>query len=390
VGSSATTLAVIMGTLVNGVTAFFLPMEVSEGWARSDVAGINSFGLIGLAVGSVVMGYVADRLTMRTICLLAASVVGGCLIAASQATSLWTLYALFFLAGALGGGTMFAPIFAYVGNWFPKASGVAIGVAAAGQAVGQGGVPYLAAYLTDTLGWRNAMLSLGCLALAVLLPLACGMRQAPAASVRPSLAEPQMQPGLAVPLLSAAVFFCCTCMAVPLMHLMPLIQSFCIPGTDAGSVMFVMLLAAIGGRVAYGKLCDLIGSEQSWFVASALQTVGVLAFTQFGSLRAFMIFAIVYGFAYAGVMTSLLVTTRKLTPVRNKAMWMGVVLSFAWLGHAFGGFQGALAFDLTEGYGVSFAAGATAGAANLVLIGTLIWLTRANARPPAFALPAAR
>jgi len=60
----------------------------------------------------------------------------------------------------------------------------------------------------------------------------------------------------------------------------------------------------------------------------------------------------------------------------------------AWLGHAFGGFQGALVFDLTEGYGASFAAGATAGAANLVLIGTLIWLTRANARPPVLALGA--
>ena len=149
-------------------------------------------------------------------------------------------------------------------------------------------------------------------------------------------------------------------------------------------------MRGIGGRIAYGKLCDLIGSAHSWFVASTLQTIGVLAFTQFGSLQAFMIFALVYGFAYAGVMTSLLVTTRKLTPVRNKAMWMGIVLSFAWLGHAFGGFQGALVFDLTEGYGASFAAGATAGAANLVLIGTLIWLTRANARPPAFALPEAR
>jgi predicted MFS family arabinose efflux permease len=171
---------------------------------------------------------------------------------------------------------------------------------------------------------------------------------------------------------------------VPLMHLMPLMQGFCISSTDAGGVMFAMLLAAIAGRVAYGKLCDLIGATHSWFVASALQTVGVLAFTQFGSLREFSLFAIVYGFAYAGVMTSLLVTTRTLTPARNKAAWMGLVLSFAWLGHAFGGFQGAFAYDLTAGYGAGFAAGALAGVGNLILVGTLIWLTRPRARPPAF------
>jgi predicted MFS family arabinose efflux permease len=312
--------------------------------------------------------------------------MGVCLIAASQAGSPWMLSALFFVAGALGGGTLFAPIFAYVGNWFPKGAGVAIGVAAAGQAVGQGAVPFLAAWLIEPLGWRNAMLALGCGTLAILLPLACGMRRAPPAASAASSHEPQLKPALAVPMLSGAVFFCCTCMAVPLMHLMPLMQNLCISSTDAGGVMFAMLLAAIAGRVAYGKLCDKIGATRSWFVASALQTMGVLAFTQFASLREFLLFSIVYGFAYAGVMTSILVTVRALTPARNKATWMGIVLSFAWLGHAFGGFQGAFAYDLTAGYQAGFAAGALAGAGNLILVGTIIWLTRPKARSPRFAV----
>ena len=45
-------LALVMGTLVNGLTAFFIPMEAAEGWGRSGIAAINSFGLLGLAVGS--------------------------------------------------------------------------------------------------------------------------------------------------------------------------------------------------------------------------------------------------------------------------------------------------------------------------------------------------
>jgi MFS family permease len=389
VGGGAAMLAVIMGMLVNGLTAFFVPMEHSEGWARADIASINSFGLIGLAVGSVVMGYVADRLSIRAVCLFAASTTGVCLIAASQAGSPWMLCALFFLAGALGGGTLFAPIFTHVGNWFPKGAGVAIGVAAAGQAVGQGGIPFLAAFLIESVGWRNAMLALGCGTFAVLLPLACGMRQAPTAGI-PSFHDPQLQPALAVPMLSAAVFLCCTCMAVPLMHLMPLMQSLCISSTDAGAIMFIMLFAAIAGRVAYGKLCDKIGANRSWFVASALQTIGVLAFTQFGNMREFLLFSIVYGFAYAGVMTSLLVAVRALTPARNKAMWMGIVLSSAWLGHAFGGFQGAFAYDLTAGYGAGFAAGAFAGASNLILVGLLSWLAGPKTGAPKFAVSGSR
>jgi len=372
-GVSAVLLAIVMGTLVNGLTAFFVPMETAEGWARAEIAGINACGLLGLAIGSVTTGFMASRLGMRLTGIISACAVGGCLIAASQATSVWTLYALFLLAGAIGGGLLFAPVFAYVGNWFPKAPGIAIGIAAAGQAIGQGGIPLLAAFLIESLGWRGAMLTLGLGTVAVLVPAASFLREAPPQPAS-SLPSGGIPPAAAIPLLSLAVFFCCACMAVPLMHLMPLIESFCIPPTQAGGVMLAMLLAAVVGRVAYGKLCDSIGAIRSWMIASLLQTLGVLAFTQFGTLRAFGLFGIVYGFAYAGVMTSLLVTARELTPSRNKATWMGIVLSFAWLGHAVGGLQSAWLFDLTAGFGAGFALGAAAGVGNLAVVGILLWL----------------
>jgi MFS family permease len=377
VGSAALMLAVVMGTLVNGLTAFFIPVETAEGWGRSGIAAINSFGLIGIAVGSVVMGFVSDRIGIRAICLIAVTAMGACLLLSAQAQALWQLYVIFFLAGALGGGALFAPIFATVGNWFPGMAGLAIGIAAAGQAVGQGGVPFVSAYLIDQFGWRGAMTALGAATLAVLLPLAAGMRDAPAAVAASGAAQvPPVPPAVAVPVLSAAVFFCCACMAVPLMHLMPLIQGFCIAATDAGGVMFAMLLAAILGRIAYGKLCDMIGPLQSWAVASILQTLGVLAFTQFTSLQGFMIFGIVYGFAYAGVMTSILVSVRALTPAHRRGALMGIILACAWVGHAVGGYQGAAVFDLTGSYAGGFLIGSAAGVLNLALVCTLLLFAR--------------
>jgi MFS family permease len=370
-------LALVMGMLVNGLTAFLIPIESTEGWRRGDIAAINSFGLAGLAVGSVVMGFVSDRIGIRAICLIAVTMMGVCLILTSEVNALWQVYVIFFLAGVFGGGTLFAPIFATVGNWFPRMAGLAIGIAAAGQAAGQGGVPFLSAYLIEAFGWRGAMTALGLITLAVLIPLAACMRDAPASAG--SLSEtqvPPIAPAAAVPILCAAVFFCCTCMAVPLMHLMPLIQGYCIPATDAGGVMFAMLLAAILGRVAYGKLCDIIGPVQSWAVASLLQTLGVLAFTQFVSLQGFLLFGVVYGFAYAGVMTSLLVAARALTPAHRRGSLMGIILAFGWLGHAFGGYQGAIAFDLTASYATGFVIAAAAGVINLVLVTLLLVLGR--------------
>jgi MFS family permease len=376
-GSAALMLALVLGTLVNGLTAFFIPMEAAEGWGRSGIAAINSFGLLGLAVGSVVMGFVSDRIGIRALCLVAVTAMGACLVLTAQAHALWQVYVIFFLAGALGGGALFGPLFATVGNWFPGMAGLAIGIAAAGQAVGQGGVPFLSAYLIERLGWRGAMIALGTATLAVLIPLAACMREAPApARASRAVQVPPIPSVVAVPVLSAAVFFCCACMAVPLMHLMPLIQGFCIPATDAGGVMLAMLLAAILGRVAYGKLCDMIGPLQSWAVASILQTAGVLAFTQFTSLQGFLIFGVVYGFAYAGVMTSILVSTRALTPEHRRGAFMGIILAFAWIGHAFGGYQGAAAFELTGSYAGGFVIGSAAGLVNLGLVSMLLLLAR--------------
>nr|QDP27072.1 MFS transporter [Bradyrhizobium cosmicum] len=383
-GSAALMLAMIMGTLVNGLTAFFVAMEAAEGWGRSEIAAINSFGLLGIAAGSVIMGFVSDRLGIRPICLIAVAVMGACLLLTAYADAPWQLYVIFFLAGALSGGALFAPIFATVGNWFPTSAGLAIGVAAAGQAVGQGGVPFLSAYLIERFGWRGAMIALGTAILVTLLPLAAFMRDAPAATASGAAAQiPQIRPSVAVPILSVAVFFCCACMAVPLMHLMPMIQGLCIPATDAGGVMLAMLLAAIVGRIAYGKLCDMIGPLSSWAVASSLQTAGVLAFTQFASFRGFLIFSIVYGFAYAGVMTSVLVSARALTPPARRGALMGIILAFAWIGHAFGGYQGAATFDLTGSYTTAFAIGSAAGVLNLALVMTLLVLSHRRNLPAA-------
>ncbi|MHA1548483.1 MAG: MFS transporter, partial [Alphaproteobacteria bacterium] len=177
--AAAAMLAIAMGQLVNGLSVFFIPLQLEFGWPRGSIALINSIGLVGLAIGGIVMGSVADRVSIRNICLFGAVVVGVCVFAASRATALWQFYALFFIAGAFGGGSLFAPLIALVGNWFRVGAGLAIGIASAGQAVGQGGVPFGTAFLIEALGWRDAFAVQGIIALAILVPLALLMRAPP-------------------------------------------------------------------------------------------------------------------------------------------------------------------------------------------------------------------
>ncbi len=53
-----------------------------------------------------------------------------------------------------------------------------------------------------------------------------------------------------------------------------------------------------------------------------------------------------------------------------------IILAFAWLGHAFGGYQGAAAFDLTGSYESGFLIGSAVGVMNLALVSMLLMLAR--------------
>lgn len=380
----AAILAIAMGQIVNGLSVFFIPLEKAFGWPRAEIALINSAGLAGLAIGGIVMGGLADRIPIRSIALFGGAAFGVCMLLASQADALWQLYGLFFLAGFFGGGSLFAPLIALVGNWFRTGAGLALGIAAAGQAVGQGAVPFGSAFLIQAFGWSGALATLGAISLVVLLPLALLIKGPPVLSEATAAAAEEEAVPLSVGTvkfwMSIAVLGCCTCMSVPLMHLVPLVQGNGISAPDAGSVLFLMLIVAILGRVAFGKLADMIGAIPAYMTASLWQTLLVFPFTQIHSLGAFYVYAAIFGFGYAGVMTGVLTTTRALTTPANRSGANGVILGFAFIGHAVGGYQGGLFFDLTGSYTVSFTNAALAGVVNLAIVGSLyLTIRRRNA-----------
>jgi MFS family permease len=379
--AAAVILALSMGLLINGLTVFFVPLEKEFGWQRGDIALINTFGLIGLAVGGIVMGRLADRFGTLRICLTGAAVLGLCVLASAYANRLWQFYALFLVAGAMGGAAFFAPVVALVGNWFKTGAGLALGIVSAGQAVGQGGIPLAAAMLIAEFGWRGALTGLGAAILAVVVPLVFLMRQpphtgGPVGAVDDTPPVGNLPHGVVVVTISVAVVGCCTLMAVPLMHLFPLMQGRGIAAADAGGVMLAMLTVGVAGRVFFGKLADMIGALPAYMTASVWQTVMVFGFTQFQALDSFYLYAALYGFGYSGVMTGILTTTRVLTRPSRRGSAMGVIGAFAFVGHGIGGWQAGMLFDLTGDYSLPYAVAAAAGVFNLLVVSTLVMRLR--------------
>ncbi len=375
--AAALILAVSMGAIVNGMSAFLVPMQERFGWHRGEAALINFAGIVGLAFGGVVWGRLADRIGARPVVIFGTIALGLCYLAASVLTSLWQYYLVFAVAGFLGAGAIFAPVLALVGNWFVAGAGLAIGIVSAGQALGQGGVPYVSSFLIQAYGIQGALGVTGAFMLAVMTPLAFLMRPAPARSGTSTVAgldaeNPPIAYDVVIVRMSAAVVLCCTCMSVPLMHLVPLIQDVGFPAEEASSVIFAMMISAILGRVAFGKLADVIGAVPAYMAATAWMTVMVLGFVRLESLNVFYVYAIVYGFGYSGVMTGVLTSVRALAPVEHRSSAMGIIGMFAWFGHAIGGYQGGLLHDLTGSYDLPYALAAAAGVLNLVIVGTLL------------------
>jgi MFS family permease len=384
--ASALMLALSMGMIVNGTSVFFTPLFEEFGWQRGAVSLINTSGLVGLAIGGIFMGRIADKAPIRWVILFGATVIGLCMLGASQADVLWQFYVLFFVAGFLGAAALFAPLIANVGHWFKTGAGLALGIASAGQALGQGGMPYVLALLIGALGWRDALMSVGITMFVLLISLAMLIKQPPkistgldAGSTDNSLIDGAdttlIPPNTLAVWLGAATILCCICMSVPLMHLVPLMQDRGLSLEDAGSVLLVMLIVAIVGRIVFGKLADMIGAIRTYWIASCWQTVLVFFFLQVDTLQGYYIFAIIYGFGYAGVMTGILVCARVLTPASKRASVLGIVLFFAYLGHGIGGYQGGYFFDLTGNYTLTYANAAMAGILNLILVGALYFTT---------------
>jgi MFS family permease len=389
-------LALSMGMIVNGTSVFFTPLFEEFGWQRGAVSLINTSGLVGLAIGGIFMGRIADKAPIRWVVLFGATVIGLCMLGASQADVLWQFYLLFFIAGFLGASALFVPLIANVGNWFKTGAGLALGIASAGQALGQGGMPYVLALLIGALGWRDALMSVGVTMLVLLISLAMLIKQPPkistgldAGSTDNSLIDGAdttlIPPNTLAVWLGAAAILCCICMSVPLMHLVPLMQDRGLSLEDAGSVLLVMLTVAIVGRIVFGKLADMIGAIRTYWIASCWQTVLVFFFLQVDTLQGYYIFAIIYGFGYAGVMTGILISARVLTPASKRASVLGIVLFFAYLGHGIGGYQGGYFFDLTGNYTLTYANAAMAGILNLILVGALYFTTNRRRATLAFA-----
>ncbi|MGQ7793203.1 MFS transporter [Faunimonas sp. B44] len=385
---AAATLGLGLGFgVVSSFAVFMAPLEAEFGWSRADVSLAYTLMTVGMAAGGLLWGGLADTRHLRTVLVAGAVVLGLGLFAAGRMETLLELYVIALLLGLAGFACLYTPLVAAVGLWFDRRRGLAIGIVTAGGALGQGVVPLLAEPLISGLGWREAYAVLGAVYLAALVPAMATVLRPPQGGSRPAAGTSEGRWRMSVPAstawISAAGFFCCFCMAVPLVHVVPLVCGSGQPASTGAALLFAMMAIGAGGRIAFGMLADRTGALPAYALASVVQTVSVFWFVPSSAMIVLVPVALVFGIGFAGNMTGLLLLVRESVPPAVLGRVTGIVGFMAWLGMGAGGYAGGLMFDWTGDYALAFGSAVAAGAANLTVLG-LFARERRGVSAPAF------
>lgn len=389
----AATVAMAMGFGGLGLIGVFMgPMEADLGWSRADTSFAYASSTLGMAIGGLFWGRLADRTDIRVLLAIGGTAMVASLLAMAMVQSLSVLYIAHAVYGGLGFSVLYAPLLSTSGDWFPQRRGLVTGLVTAGGAIGQGVLPFFASILIAAFGWRWAFVGIGCTLLAALsfaLPLLQWPHGTRASAIGASgISGAPRAETITVALLALAAFFCCICMGVPLVHMASFIGAVCgSPNVGVNSLLIAMAAGAVG-RVCSGSIADRIGPLHAYAINASIQTICVLAFPMIDSEVSFMALSAVFGFGFAGNMTCLALCVRQAVPASRFGGAIGTAMMVAWVGMAAGGYAGGALFAASLSYTLSFMLAGAAGVLSLTVIAVLA-LRRFAQAPAPMAIPSA-
>lgn len=372
------TIGLVLGFGANSsVTLLIKPLGDEFGWLRGDISFAYTMIAIGAASGGLFWGKLSDQFGPRWIAAQGCLVLSGSLMMISYQDQLIGLYILFGLIGFFGFAGLFTPLLSLVAKWFDKRAGFALGITTAGGAIGQAIVPFGTQILVAEIGWREAFIYLGIGYLVILGPLVFllklpNTRDSMRATVATAEIKWRAPVKITLPWISLAGLFCCICMAVPIVHLVPLCSDLGFSSTLAAGALTILMTVGVIGRLVFGYIADHLGGLRSYFIASLIQTSLVFGFVLLDQVFTIYALAAIFGFGFSGVMTCLIITAKDAVPSRMTGFAVGCATGTAWVGMGLGGYQGGFFYDLTGDYFISYGNAALAGVINLIIILTLI------------------
>jgi len=354
----------LVGIMFYGLPFFYDFWVTDFGWTRREVTSGNALAkiIVGPLFGFFA-GWIIDRFGPRRL-MLSGIVMGGvALIGLSSMNSLWQFY-LFYLFNALGymcGGPL--PNQVLVSRWFTKSRGKAMGIIYLGIGVGGMLVPQIARGLTSNFGWRDALMILGILMVAVAFPMAWFVKENPddaKGTVKHDDTKAQFANILkSWPFYLLAIGSMCSIGAVAgTSQNIKLFLSIDLKYSqaDAANVMSIVLGASIVGRLLMGWLADRIQKKYVMILIYSLVALSIPLLYLAETPGVIYLFAFIFGVALGGDYMIIPLMAAELFGVKVMGRVMGLVITVDGLAEALAPMLAADIRDRTGSYANGFAA----------------------------------
>ena len=360
VAAGAFITCVAMGAAFS-LPVFLAPITEATGWSRTGVSGAMTIVFLAMGLAGFASGALSDRFGTRIVVFSGGVLLVLGLLLASRATTLLEFQLAYGVLVGIAAGSFFAPLMANVAAWFDRRRALAVSLVSMGVGVAPMTMSPFASWLLTTMDWRSAQLTIAVIAAALVLPATLLVRPAPAAAPGaaggatgaaaapfPSVGAALRSPQFIV--LGLTFFACCGTHSGPIFHTISYAIACGIPALSAVTIYSAEGLAGLGGRILLGLAADRFGAKRVIIAALLVQALAAGAFIFVNRLTEFYMVALVFGFAYGGVMPLYAVLAHEYFGPRIMGTVFGAAIMLSTLAMSLGPLAGGWIFDASGGY----------------------------------------
>lgn len=367
----ACALSLIALFLAFGLTysygAFFTAISREFDTGYTGTAGLFSITLLVIFCLGRITGPITDHTGPGPLLIVGGILMTSGLVGLAYVQTLWQAYALYSLGIGLGAGCIYVPVVTGVGQWFKRQRSAALGVAVSGIGLGTLIVPPVSEHLIHTLGWRElywlyAMICIvGFTVIGVLFPKPPRDHDDPAFHTDLSADD-----RLRFRRLFLATIPVNIALYVPFVLLPPSATAHHVTGLAAASLVSVIGVASVVGRLALGALGNRYDTMRIYRGCCGLIVLSYSLWIMASNYAVLTLFAVLMGVGYGGYIALTPALLAELFEPAQLGRRLGVLYTAIGIGAFIG--------PITAGWGVDVTGGYTLPLVVLALIGIVGWV----------------
>ncbi len=368
-------MVVVSAGIFMSFGVFLNPLLEDFGWTRGTISLAYSIFMLTGGICTLMIGGMVEHYSIRKILVIGGTIHALGIMLTSTTQELWHLYVFYGILASMGRSTLNISYVTLVNRWFHEKRGIAMGFIMSGQGMGPFLFSPFATSLIVAYSWRTAFFVIGAMMMSAVLIAWLFVRNRPEDMGVRALGAPPSQvsttPSRATNiktqkvwgrvlrneyfwLLSLTHFFCCICHAIPLVHVAAYANVAGLSKLASAWVLGAMGLMSFAGRLYWGFFADQHGSRLALMVTTTLQAVFMLWLINTQDPLVFFLFAICWGFGYAGVTMPYGIIARDGFPTAIRGPAFAGVSCSAMLGMASGGFLGGILYDISHTYATAW------------------------------------